>query len=85
VDNIWATRKEESLTGIKFMVVELLYQGSVDRILVVAADLIGAGIGERVLLSQGSSARRMKNLENTPVDMSIVGIIDADCNSIGQF
>lgn len=82
VDSIWATRKEESLTGIKFMVVELLHQGSDGKKLFVAADLIGAGIGERVILSQGSSARRMKELENTPIDMAIVGIIDADCNSI---
>jgi len=43
---------------------------------IVAADFVGAGIGERVLVTQGGSARRMKGLENAPVDAVIVGIID---------
>jgi len=38
--------------------------------------MIGAGIGERVLITQGSSARRMTGYENAPIDATIVGIID---------
>ena len=47
--------------------------------LMIAVDTIGAGIGERVILCQGSSARRMPDLENAPVDATIIGIIDEDC------
>lgn len=79
VDNLWATRKYESLVGLKFMIVELLNRGTPEKELIVAVDLIGAGIGERVLITQGSSARRMYKLENTPIDVIIIGIIDEDC------
>ncbi len=44
--------------------------------IIVAVDLIGAGIGERVLVTEGSSARRMQGLDDSPVDSIIVGIID---------
>lgn len=43
----------------------------------VAADGIGAGVGEWVLIVQGSSARRASpDAESLPIDMSIVGIVD---------
>ncbi len=41
----------------------------------VALDAIGAGVGEIVLVVQGSSARKTINMD-TPVDMSVVGIVD---------
>lgn len=77
ISNVWSTRKDESLTGLKLMIVQLLNtpdkeQGNI----VVAVDTIGAGIGERVLLTEGSSARRMAGLESAPIDTIIVGIID---------
>lgn len=77
IDNIWATRKDTALTGLKFMLVELL-DGNNSRQIIVA-DLIGAGIGERVLVSQGGAARRMLRDDSIPVDAVIVGIIDEDC------
>ncbi|MDR2819808.1 MAG: ethanolamine utilization microcompartment protein EutN [Desulfovibrio sp.] len=41
----------------------------------VAADGIGAGNGEWVLVVQGSSAR--KTISNdVPIDMSVIGIVD---------
>lgn len=75
--SIWSTRKDESLNGIKLMVVQLLDtpQEGQGRI-IVAADLIGAGVGEKVLITQGSSARRTQGFENVPIDAMIVGIID---------
>lgn len=78
IDNIWATRKAESLVGLKFMLVEVL--GGVDAgRLIIAVDTIGAGFGERVLVCTGSSARRMLGRDDVPVDAAIVGIIDEDC------
>ncbi len=42
----------------------------------VAIDIIGAGIGERVLVAQGSAARIGCDMKDAPVDAAIVGIID---------
>jgi ethanolamine utilization protein EutN len=79
VDNIWATRKADSLVGLKLMVVKLI-DGSSDGKLVIAVDTIGAGIGERVILCEGSSARKMLGQDTIPVDAVIIGIIDEDCH-----
>jgi len=78
VDSIWSTRKADSLVGLKFMLVEVL--GGIDAgRLMIAADTISAGIGERVLVCLGSSARKMLDREDVPIDAVIVGIIDEDC------
>jgi ethanolamine utilization protein EutN len=77
VDNIWCTKKDEALVGLKFLIVKLLdHETEEEGSLIVAADIIGAGIGERVLITQGSSARRLGGLDDSPVDSIIVGIID---------
>jgi ethanolamine utilization protein EutN len=79
--NIWCTRKEETLTGLKLMRVRLLEDlgDDVDTgPVIVAVDTIGAGIGEKVLLVQGSSARKHEHLKDAPIDTLIVGIIDPD-------
>lgn len=77
LDSIWCTRKEESLTGVKLMTVKLLdKEKEEDGGIIVAADTIGAGVGEKVLLTQGSSARRTLGFNDSPIDAIIVGIID---------
>ena len=77
LDSIWCTRKEDSLTGIKLMTVKLLdKEKKEDGDIVVAADIIGAGVGEKVLVTQGSSARRTLGFNESPIDAVIVGIID---------
>ncbi len=43
---------------------------------VVAVDSVGAGIGECVLFTQGSSARLTTATKEAPVDAVIVGIVD---------
>lgn len=43
---------------------------------IVAVDIIGAGVGEMVLFSQGSSARLAANLKDCPVDAVVIGIVD---------
>lgn len=77
IDSIWATRKAESLIGVKLMIVQLLDRADGQRgKLIVAADIIGAGIGEKVLITEGSSARNMDHLNDSPIDSIIIGIID---------
>ena len=78
IDNIWATRKSELLNGYKLMLVEIIGGIEAGKRL-VAADVISAGIGDRVLVATGSAARRMLENDNIPVDAAIIGIIDEDC------
>ena len=68
IGNIWATRKEDRLAGLKLLLVQ--------RVPIVAADIIGAGVGETVLVVGGSSARSAAGDMNTPVDATVVGIVD---------
>jgi microcompartment protein CcmK/EutM len=42
----------------------------------VAVDSVGAGVGEVVLVAQGSSARLTEVTRNKPVDAVIIGIVD---------
>lgn len=84
VDNIWATRKDEALVGVKLMIVQLFDRPrGEDGPLIVAADLIGAGIGEKVIVTEGSSARQMGDMGSSPVDAVIVGIIDEEKKAPG--
>jgi ethanolamine utilization protein EutN len=76
VGSIVSTRKNDKLIGNKFMVVELVHHMKADINQIVAIDNIGAGIGEYVLVAQGSAARIGCGLETAPVDAAIVGIID---------
>jgi len=77
LDSIWCTRKDDSLTGVKLMMVRLLdKENKNDSDIIVAADIIGAGVGEKVLITQGSSARKSVGFDKSPIDATIVGIID---------
>ncbi len=79
IDNIWATRKADSLNGLKFMLAEEIGGTDAGKRLIVV-DNIGAGIGDRVIVSTGSSARRMLGNEDIPIDAVVIGMIDEDCN-----
>lgn len=71
--SIFSTRKLDSLTGSKLMVVNI---GKEKDEYVVAIDTLGAGIGETVLVTMGDSARFACQNEKTPIDAVIVGIVD---------
>ena len=78
IGNIWATRKEEHLAGLKLLVVQpvcLLDESPIDAP-IIAADIIGAGAGEKVIYVGGSSARSAAGGREIPVDATIVGIVD---------
>ena len=78
IGNIWSTRKIESLNGFKLMLAEEI-GGNKEGERLVVIDTIGAGIGDRVIVTKGSSARRMLEDDNIPVDAVVIGIIDEDC------
>ena len=77
VGTVWATRKDEKLVGTKLQIVkpvDLNYKLK-DGFL-VAVDAVGAGVGEIVLVVQGSSARQTLLTENKAVDATIMAIVD---------
>ena len=74
--NIVSTRKQESLVGSKFMEVEIMETGNRTGKYLIAVDSVGAGIGETVLITTGSSARLALQNTNAPCDAVIVGIVD---------
>lgn len=77
IGHVWATKKEQSLSGLKLMVVrELTPDYHPTERTFVAADVVGAGIGEWVLTVSGSTARRALGKEDLAADAAIVGIID---------
>ena len=67
--SVWATRKAESLAGQTFLVVDT------DGGEIVAADQVGAGKGDRVLLVTGTSAAKF--CMEAPVDAVVVAILDS--------
>ncbi len=76
VGSIVATRKNDKLIGNKFMIVEVVERMRATEQQLIAVDNIGAGIGEYVLVAQGSAARIGCDMKDAPVDAAIVGIID---------
>lgn len=77
IGTVVSTSKNESLTGTKLLIVQkltekLLPEGSTE----IAVDSVGAGTGEIVIVSSGSSARQALNIKNSTIDAAIVGIVD---------
>ncbi len=76
--SVVATRKNEKLVGSKFLVIEPISgmsRGSSHEKF-VAVDHVGAGIGDIVLVSQGSAARLACADPEAPCDAAVVGIVD---------
>ena len=74
--SLFSTRKSEKLVGNKFMIVEPVESMKNTGSRLIAIDIIGAGIGEYVLVAQGSAARIGCDMADAPIDAAIVGIID---------
>jgi ethanolamine utilization protein EutN len=78
--SLWATRKDVKLNGLTFLVVKPLAFNNDSAhagVPFVAADNAGAGIGDTVLVTKGSSARASFANPDAPVDAVIVAIVDS--------
>jgi ethanolamine utilization protein EutN len=81
IGNVVATQKSPEFEGMKLLFIQPYINR--DRTLVpsgssiVAVDSLGAGEGELVLFTQGSSARLTPATKGAPVDAVIVGIVDS--------
>ncbi len=72
-----STHKEPSLTGTKFLLVQMLdAAGNELPEYEIAADCVGAGLTEVVLVSRGSAARQVSSKDRYPVDALVVAIVD---------
>ncbi len=77
VGTVVSTRKDPELEGLKLLVVKACdFDGKPTGASVVAADSVGAGVGEVVLFAAGSSARQTTQTQNRPVDATIMAIVD---------
>ena len=78
VGSVVATRKEESLSGLKLLLVRPVdEEGREGASVLVAADAVGAGPGELVLIAAGSSARQTLATDKRPVDAVVMAIVDS--------
>ena len=72
-----ASRKEPTMEGLTFLVVRYLDVENKDLpSFVVAADAVGAGVGEVVLIATGSSARQTEATRDRPCDAVVMAIVD---------
>jgi ethanolamine utilization protein EutN len=81
IGEVWASRKVETLSGFRFLLVDPLETASRPgkaRVgVVVAADNVGAGIGERVIVAFGRAARvALERGQDVAVEAAVVGIVD---------
>lgn len=78
IGNVWSTRKDEKLRSYKLLIVQPIniLDNTLDQTPIVAVDIIGAGIGETVIVVNGSSARSAAGDMSVPVDATVVGIVD---------
>lgn len=81
--SVVATQKASSMVGHKLLVVEpyRLEERSRDRLVstgrtFIAVDTLGAGEGQFVLVTQGSSARLTPETKSLPIDAVVIGLID---------
>jgi ethanolamine utilization protein EutN len=81
VGEVWSTRKDESLEGLRLLLVDPLdlpeKQGTERAGLVVAADPLGAGFGEEVVIAYGRAGRvAIGRGHDIAVEAAVVGIVD---------
>ena len=82
--SVVATKKDASMSGRKLLLLRpqlvddkdpTKFRPGVNTI--VAVDSVGAGVGEMVMFTQGSSARLAPGMKDAPVDAVIIGIVDS--------
>ncbi|MFB2771759.1 EutN/CcmL family microcompartment protein [Pelatocladus sp. BLCC-F211] len=72
-----STQKDPNLRGVKLLLLQLVdEEGRILPKYEVAADSVGAGVDEWVLVSCGSAARQILGNEQRPVDAAVIAIID---------
>jgi ethanolamine utilization protein EutN len=80
IGNVVSTQKNPKFQGMKLLLVQPYISQSGKLVVsgssIVAVDSVGAGEGELIMFTQGSSARLTDNTKDKPVDAVIIGIVD---------
>jgi microcompartment protein CcmK/EutM len=77
IGTVVSTQKEPTMDGLRLLVCQPLNaEGEKAGAAVVAADAVGAGVGEVILYATGSSARQTVVTQNRPVDAVVMAIVD---------
>ena len=72
-----ASEKEPTMEGLKFLVIKQVdVEGDDSGGYVIAADAVGAGVGEIVMFATGSSARQTEMTRDRPCDAVVMAIVD---------
>jgi len=78
VGNVWATRKDPSLEGMRFLMVRPFSTANTEsQDVIVAGDTLGAGIGETVLVAFGRAARTVLGSQDLGWQVAVVAIVDS--------
>lgn len=78
VGSIVSTQKDKGLIGKKLLIVKAVdLDGNMLDSFVVAVDVIGVGVGEKVLVVSGSSARQTDDTRDKSIDSVIVAKVDS--------
>ncbi|MCH8992122.1 MAG: EutN/CcmL family microcompartment protein [Acidobacteria bacterium] len=77
VGRLWSTKKVKNLQSLRFL---LIRPENLDKepntSIVVVADILGAGVGEKVMIAYGRAARLAIGDEDASIEAAVVGIID---------
>jgi len=77
IGTLVSTQKEPTIEGLRLLVCQPVNaEGDKVGATVVAADAVGAGVGEMILYALGSSARQTTATQNRPVDAVVMAIVD---------
>ncbi|MCT7954714.1 EutN/CcmL family microcompartment protein [Laspinema palackyanum] len=75
--SVVSTQKDPNLQGVKLLLLQLIdEEGQLIPKYEVAADNVGAGVGEWVLVTIGSAARQVIRSGERPVDAAVIAIVD---------
>ncbi|MBM3704901.1 MAG: ethanolamine utilization protein EutN [Actinobacteria bacterium] len=78
IGSIVSTQKDKNLTGKKLLIVKSIdLEGNLLNSFIVAVDLVGVGVGEKVLVVSGSSARQTEETRDRAIDSVIVAKVDS--------
>ena len=80
VGSVWSTKKADNLNNLRFLIIHPINLKSEPLTdVVIAADVLGAGVGETVICAYGHAARKAiypDNPDNVSIEAAVVGIVD---------
>jgi ethanolamine utilization protein EutN len=80
VGSVWSTKKTDNLTNLKFLIINPInLKAKPLTDVIVAADVLGAGVGETVICAYGHAARQAicpQDPKSISIEAAVVGIVD---------